>query len=90
MQSTSAADLFPHTVLLMVRPSHMHDAVCSTSHDICFFLVETACGPYGHDIELAEICAAWNSPPISEMTKDEYQVLGQRGWLTRIYESYKV
>jgi hypothetical protein len=36
----------------------------------------SACGPYGHDIHLAEICAAWNSPPIKEMTREEYEV----GW----------
>jgi len=32
-----------------------------------------ACGPYGHDIQLAEICAAWNSPNLQEMTKEEYK-----------------
>lgn len=31
------------------------------------------CDPYGHDIHLAEICAAWNSPPVQEMTREEYQ-----------------
>eukprot|EP00093_Oithona_nana_P013376 13376.XXX_446359_449275_1 [CDS] Oithona nana genome sequencing. len=32
-----------------------------------------ACGPYGHDIHLREICAAWKRPPITEMTREEYE-----------------
>ncbi len=32
-----------------------------------------ACGPYGHDIHLREVCAAWKRPPIAEMTRKEYQ-----------------
>jgi hypothetical protein len=43
---------------------------------ICLMCAGSACGPYGHDIHLAEICAAWNSPPIKEMTREEYEV----GW----------
>lgn len=34
---------------------------------------DEACGPYGHDINLQEICAAWRKPPeTAEMTKDEF------------------
>ena len=32
-----------------------------------------ACGPYGHDIHLREICAAWKRPPVTEMTRQEYE-----------------
>lgn len=38
------------------------------------FHIGGACGPYGHDIQLAEICAAWNLPNLQEMTKEEYKV----------------
>ena len=34
---------------------------------------DEACGPYGHDIHLREICAAWKQPPVAEMTREEYE-----------------
>ena len=34
---------------------------------------EEACGPYGHEIHLQEICAAWKRPPETEMTKEQFQ-----------------
>ena len=34
---------------------------------------EDGCGPYGHEIHLQEVCAAWKRPPEAEMTKDEFQ-----------------
>lgn len=37
------------------------------------FIESEACGPYGHDIHLREICAAWKRPPITEMTREEYE-----------------
>lgn len=37
------------------------------------FVENEACGPYGHDIHLREICAAWKRPPITEMTREEYE-----------------
>lgn len=36
------------------------------------FLENDACGPYGHDIHLQEICAAWKRPPVTEMSVQEY------------------
>ena len=33
---------------------------------------DDACGPYGHDIHLQEICAAWKRPPVTEMSVQEY------------------
>ena len=42
------------------------------SYAIKTFLGE-ACGPYGHDIHLREICAAWKRPPVTEMTRQEYE-----------------
>ena len=36
------------------------------------FLSDEACGPYGHDIHLREICAAWKRPPVTEMSREEY------------------
>ena len=38
-----------------------------------FFFSGEACGPYGHDIHLREICAAWKRPPVTEMTRQEYE-----------------
>ena len=38
-----------------------------------FYIQGEACGPYGHDIHLREICAAWKRPPITEMTREEYE-----------------
>ena len=38
-----------------------------------FSSIGEACGPYGHDIHLREICAAWKRPPITEMTREEYE-----------------
>jgi len=37
------------------------------------FIESEACGPYGHDIHLREICAAWKRPPVTEMTREEYE-----------------
>ena len=38
-----------------------------------FFLSGEACGPYGHDINLREVCAAWRRPPdTAEMTKADF------------------
>jgi len=37
------------------------------------FIESEACGPYGHDIHLREICAAWKRPPVTEMTRQEYE-----------------
>jgi len=37
------------------------------------FFENEACGPYGHDIHLREICAAWKQPPVAEMTREEYE-----------------
>ena len=37
------------------------------------FFSGEACGPYGHDIHLREICAAWKRPPVTEMTRQEYE-----------------
>ena len=39
-----------------------------------FILIpDDACGPYGHDIHLQEICAAWKRPPVTEMSVKEYE-----------------
>ena len=38
-----------------------------------FLIVDDACGPYGHDIHLQEICAAWKRPPVTEMSVKEYE-----------------
>ena len=46
--------------------------VLTLSYTIKTFLGE-ACGPYGHDIHLREICAAWKRPPVTEMTRQEYE-----------------
>jgi hypothetical protein len=35
-------------------------------------VADEACGPYGHDIHLREVCAAWKRPPVTEMSRDEY------------------
>lgn len=35
-------------------------------------LIDDECGPYGHDIHLQEICAAWKRPPVTEMSVQEY------------------
>ena len=37
-----------------------------------FVVLDDACGPYGHDIQLQEICAAWKRPPVTEMSVQEY------------------
>jgi hypothetical protein len=37
------------------------------------YVENEACGPYGHDIHLREICAAWKRPPVTEMTREEYE-----------------
>jgi len=51
------------------------------------FLENEACGPYGHDIHLQEICAAWKRPPVTEMTVQEYgqwmKVEKQLHWLKK-------
>ena len=36
-------------------------------------MVDDACGPYGHDIHLQEICAAWKRPPVTEMSVQEHR-----------------
>lgn len=36
------------------------------------YFSDEACGPYGHDIQLREICAAWKRPPVTEMSREEY------------------
>ena len=36
------------------------------------FWLDDECGPYGHDIHLQEICAAWKRPPVTEMSVQEY------------------
>ncbi len=35
-------------------------------------VLDEACGPYGHDIHLREVCAAWKRPPVTEMSREEY------------------
>ena len=32
-----------------------------------------ACGPYGHDINFREVCAAWKRPPVKGLTRDQYE-----------------
>ena len=39
---------------------------------ITLLYTDDACGPYGHDIHLQEICAAWKRPPVTEMSVQEY------------------
>ena len=36
-------------------------------------VVGDACGPYGHDINFREICAAWRRPPVAGMTRAQYE-----------------
>lgn len=37
------------------------------------FVESDACGPYGHDIHFREICAAWKRPPVTGMTRAQYE-----------------
>ena len=48
-------------------------SILAINHSIIFLLPDEPCGPYGHDIHLREICAAWKQPPVTEMTREEYE-----------------
>ena len=44
----------------------------SKTKNYIFACLDDECGPYGHDIHLQEICAAWKRPPVTEMSVQEY------------------